>query len=123
MKAKKIEINKKLDLIKDYWNPHIVAELNGQQVKLARFQGSFEFHSHQNEDELFFVLSGTLFIETPQETLSAKPGEMILIPKGLIHKPFTKDNQEVEAMLFEPSGTLNTGNKKSHFTIKNPKNI
>ncbi len=115
MEISKVNIAEKLSQFSDYWNPKIVGELNGQHIKLAKLKGEFVWHTHDNEDELFFVVKGQLTIELRDKTIELNKGELCIIPKGVEHKPVAKN--EVEIMLFEPASTLNTGNKKeSAFT-------
>ena len=110
-----INIKEKLTKFTDHWNPRIIAALNGQLVKLAKLQGEFEWHAHDNEDELFFVLSGQLKMELEGvPSVEAGPGEIIVVPKGVRHKPVAE--QEVEVLLFEPEATLNTGDTSSERT-------
>jgi mannose-6-phosphate isomerase-like protein (cupin superfamily) len=92
----------------------IVGELNGQHVKLVKLQGEFVWHKHDEEDELFLVLAGEFTMELRDRTLNLSPGEFIIIPKGMEHRPVAKE--EVHLMLFEPAGTLNTGNTEGEFT-------
>ncbi len=103
----KINIEEKLKLINDHWNPRIAGELNGQQIKLAKFKGEFIWHRHDNEDEMFLVLKGSFKMELRDRTIELKEGEFIIIPKGTEHKPVA--DEEVSVMLFEPAATLNTG--------------
>ena len=103
-----VNVAQKLSLFSEHWNPKIVGELNGHQVKLAKLKGDFVWHKHENEDELFWVISGILKIELRDKTLEIQPGEFAIIPKGIEHKPIAE--HEVEVMLFEPVSTLNTGN-------------
>ena len=117
----KVNLKSKFDLINNFWSPKIVGELNGQHVKIAKFKGEFVMHKHQNEDELFFVINGTLYIELKNKVLELKSGEFVVIPKGVNHKPYSKD--EVSVLLFEPKSTLNTGNVNNEFTISNIKKI
>ena len=105
---KKINIAQKLSLFTEHWSPKIIAELNGQHIKLAKLKGEFVWHQHQNEDEMFLVIKGSLKIEFRDRIEHLKAGEMIVIPKGVEHKPIA--DEEVEVMLFEPKTTLNTGN-------------
>lgn len=107
----KVNIQSKLNLFHDHWNPKIVAELNGQHVKLARLLGEFVWHSHEHEDEMFLVISGKLCIEFRDKSVNLSPGEFIVIPSGIEHKPVAKE--EVEVMLFEPASTLNTGDNEN----------
>jgi len=117
----KVNLKSKFDLINNFWSPKIVAELNGQHVKIAKFKGEFVMHNHQDEDEFFFVINGTLFIELKNKVLELKSGEFVVIPSGIDHKPYSKD--EVSVLLFEPKTTLNTGNIHNKFTISNIKKI
>ena len=109
-----VNINDKLSMFHDYWNPRVVAELNGQQVKLAKLKGEFVWHSHENEDELFMVISGVLTIQFRDREVVANPGEFIVVPKGVEHKPVA--TEEVSVMLFEPASTVNTGNVANKLT-------
>jgi mannose-6-phosphate isomerase-like protein (cupin superfamily) len=108
---KKINLSEKLSLFDDHWNPRIVGELNGQQVKLAKLKGEFIWHSHENEDELFYVISGQLKMELRDKVIIINPGEFLIVPKGVEHKPVAE--QEVHLMLFEPASTVNTGAEDS----------
>lgn len=112
----KINLNQKLSLFSDHWNPRIVGELNGQQVKLAKLKGEFVWHHHEHEDELFYVVKGKLRIEFRDKSVDIMPGEMIIVPKGVEHKPVAEE--EVHVMLFEPATTLNTGNSENERTKK-----
>jgi mannose-6-phosphate isomerase-like protein (cupin superfamily) len=105
----KINIEEKLNLISDHWNPRIAAELNGQQVKLAKIKGEFIWHHHEAEDELFYVLKGVLKMEFRDRTVVLHEGEMLVVPRGIEHRPVAEN--EVSLLLFEPESTLNTGNK------------
>lgn len=109
MIVQKINISQKLSLFTDHWNPRIIAELNGQHVKLGKFQGEFVWHKHDNEDELFLVLKGSFRMELRDKTIEMNEGDMIVIPKGVEHRPVA--DKEVQIMLFEPASTVNTGNK------------
>ena len=110
----KVNIENKFSLFTDHWNPRIVGELNGQHVKLAKLKGEFIWHHHENEDELFYVVKGTLRMEFRDRTETIHEGEMIIVPKGVEHKPVA--DEEVHVMLFEPATTLNTGNLKNERT-------
>lgn len=117
----KINVSEKLDAITEHWDPRIVAELNGQKVMLAKLLGEFVWHQHENEDELFYVLSGSLTIEFRDRVEVLNPGEMIVVPRGVEHRPVAR--HEVHLMLFEPSATVNTGNVENEKTIREPKRI
>lgn len=112
---KKVNLKSKFNLIDKFWTPKIVGELNNQYVKIAKFKGEFVMHNHKDEDELFFVINGTLNIELPNKLIELKSGEFIIIPQGVNHKPYSKD--EVSVLLFEPKSTLNTGNINNQLTI------
>lgn len=117
----KININEKLALFSDYWNPRIVGELNGQHVKLVKFQGEFVWHKHDHEDEMFLVLKGSFQMEYRDKTVEIQENEFIIVPKGVEHRPVAKN--EVCVMLFEPATTLNTGNAESNLTKPNLERI
>ncbi len=110
----KVNIDEKLALFKDHWNPRIVGELNGQHVKLVKFNGEFVWHKHDNEDELFYVLKGQFKMEFRDKTIELKENEFLIVPKGVEHRPVAES--EVAIMLFEPKTTINTGNIKSKLT-------
>lgn len=107
MDIKKVNLSEKLSTFDDHWSPKIVGELNGQHVKIAKLKGDFVFHNHENEDELFYVIHGTLFIELKDKTIQLNNGEFVIIPKGIDHRPYAPE--EVSILLFEPTTTLNTG--------------
>ena len=117
---KKLNVHEKLSLIQDHWNPRIAAELNGQYVKLVKFQGPFTWHHHELEDELFMVVKGRFRMEyrddDGEKSLWIEEGEMIVVPRGVEHRPVAED--ECEVLLFEPVATLNTGNTDNELTRK-----
>ena len=86
-----ININNKLDLITDLWKPRVIAELNGQHVKISKVKGEFVWHDHKNEDELFIILKGTLEMNFRDKIVEVKEGEMIMIPRGIEHKPIAQE--------------------------------
>ncbi len=110
-----INISEKFKLFNEHWTPKKIGELNGQQVLLAKIKGEFIWHSHENEDELFFVLKGSLKIEFREKSIILNEGEMYIIPKGVEHKPIAKE--EVHVMLFEPLAIKHTGNITSNLTV------
>jgi len=116
MEIKKVNLQEKLNTFNEHWSPKIVGELNSQYVKIAKVKGDFVMHNHENEDELFYVISGQLFIELKDKTIELNEGEFVVIPKGVDHRPYAPE--EVSIMLFEPSTTLNTGNKVSDLTVE-----
>ena len=105
MKIEKVNIQSKLDTFSEYWNPKIIGTLNNQLVKIAKVKGDFVMHKHELEDELFLVIQGKLYIELKDKTLELLPGEFVIIPKGIEHRPFAP--KETCIMLFEPKTTLN----------------
>lgn len=111
----KINLAQKLELFSDYWNPRIVGELNGQHVKLVKLNGQFVWHRHENEDELFLVLQGKLTILFRDREVVLNPGEFMIVPRGVEHKPVA--SEEVHVMLLEPMSTLNTGNVQNEKTV------
>ena len=113
----KININEKFSLFSEHWSPKIVGELNGQYVKLVKLKGDFVWHSHENEDELFMVIKGELKIEFRNTTVTLNENELIIVPKGVEHKPIA--DEEVWVMLFEPKETINTGSTTSTMTKEN----
>jgi mannose-6-phosphate isomerase-like protein (cupin superfamily) len=110
----KVSLREKFASFSDYWNPRIVGELNGQYVKLVKFQGPFVWHKHEHEDELFLVVKGQFRIEFRDQTVNLAEGEFLIVPKGVEHRPVAE--QEAHALLFEPASTLNTGNVETDLT-------
>ncbi len=110
----KINVAEKLLLFNDYFNPKIVGELNGQQVKLVKFQGEFVWHKHDNEDEMFFVIKGKFTMHFKDKVVTIEENEFLIVPKGVEHKPVAE--YEVQVMLFEPATTLNTGDAGGELT-------
>ena len=120
----KFILYEKLDLIDAYWSPKIVGELNGQHVKLAKLKGEFVWHHHDEEDELFLVLTGRLTIQFRDGDVVLEEGDCLVIPRGVEHRPVARsgdrpEQQEVSVLLFEPASTLNTGNVRSEHTQEN----
>ena len=111
-----INLIDKFSLFNDHWSPKIVGELNGQHVKIAKVKGEFIWHDHKNEDELFYIVKGTLKIEFRDKMVTLNEGDMLIIPKGVEHKPIA--DEEVWLMLFEPAETKHTGEVKSELTVE-----
>jgi len=109
-----VNVKEKLATFSEHWDPRIAGTLNGQMVKLAKIKGDFIWHSHENEDELFWVIKGTLHMDFRDKTVSLNPGEFIIVSRGVEHRPWTADEEEVHIMLFEPASTVNTGNIEGH---------
>lgn len=119
--VERIDLWEKLGLFDERWSPRVVAELNGQHVKLAKLEGEFVWHAHTDEDELFLVLKGKLRIELRQGSIELAPGQMVVVPRGVEHRPIAE--REVHVLLFEPAGTLNTGNMRDARTVDEPERI
>jgi len=110
----KINLVEKFASFDDLWSPKVAAELNGQQVKLAKLHGEFVWHHHEHEDELFWVVRGSLRIEFRDGVVELGPGELCVVPRGVEHRPVAEEPCEV--VLFEPASTLNTGNVQDERT-------
>ena len=117
----KVNLGEKLALFSDHWNPRIVGELNGQQVKLAKLLGEFVWHRHDNEDELFLVVKGRFRMEFRDRHVWLEEGEFLIVPRGQEHRPVA--DEEAHVLLFEPSSTLNTGNVRNERTVPQPDRI
>lgn len=120
----KISIAEKFGAFAEHWSPRIVGELNGQHIKLVKFQGEFVWHHHESEDEMFLVMKGRFRMEYrdngAEHALEVGEGEFVIVPRGMEHRPCAE--QEVHVMLFEPAGTLNTGNVRNERTVQ-PRNL
>lgn len=112
----KINLREKLGLFIEHWRPKIVGCLNGQVVKLVKFQGEFVWHHHEHEDELFLVVSGRFRMDFRDRQEWIEEGEFIIVPRGVEHRPFAQ--REVSVLLFEPESTLNTGDQRNEFTAE-----
>lgn len=111
----KVNLAQKFSLFQEHWNPKIVAELNGQYLKLVKFSGEFVWHHHDHEDELFLVVKGKLVMHLKDRDVAVNEGEFIVVPRGVEHKPEALG--EAHVMLFEPKSTLNTGNVRNELTL------
>ena len=107
MASEKVNLKEKLSLFSTHWDPKIVAELNGQYVKLVKFQGPFTWHRHETEDEMFLVVEGSFDMELRDRTVRVAAGEFFVVPRGVEHRPVAE--REAHVLLFEPVATLNTG--------------
>ncbi len=112
----KVSLAGALSRIADHWKPHIAAELNGQQVKLVKFQGPFVWHHHDREDELFLVVKGSFRMELRDGSVELGEGEFLVVPRGVEHRPVA--DEECQVLLFEPATTLNTGNVRNERTVE-----
>jgi len=113
----KINLLEKFQSFSEHWSPKVVGELNNQLIKIAKIKDEFIWHSHANEDELFMVIKGTLYMDFREGTQVLEPGELLVVPKGVEHRPRT-DGGEVYIMMIEPASTLNTGNKINERTVE-----
>ncbi len=119
----KVNIAEKLSLFSDHWHPRIVGRPNGQHVKLVKFEGEFVWHRHEHEDELFLVVKGRFRMEWrdadgAEWSLWLEEGEFLVVPRGTEHRPVAE--AEVSVLLFEPAGTLNTGDTRGMLTVDEP---
>ncbi len=112
----KVNIREKLALFSDHWNPRVLGELNGQHVKVVKFQGEFVWHDHAAEDEMFLVLRGTFRMEFRDRSVTLNEGEFLIVPRGVEHRPVAE--REVEVMLFEPAQIKHTGEVESDLTVR-----
>ena len=111
----KVNLVDKFGRIPEPWKPHIAGELNGQYVKLGKFQGEFVWHHHENEDEMFLVVKGQIRIDFRDRSVTIDEGEFLIVPRGVEHRPVA--DQEAWVLLFEPKSTLNTGNVENERTV------
>lgn len=112
-----INLKDKLAKFSDHWSPKVIAELNDYQFKLVKIQGEFVWHNHPDTDEVFIVIEGSMKIEFENETVQLNEGEMLVVPKGVEHKPYA--DSECKVMLVEPRGVVNTGDADSELTADN----
>lgn len=111
----KININEKFGLFSEEWTPKIIAQSNGQLVKIAKGSGELVWHHHENEDELFIVFKGHLTLQLRDETIELAPGEMYVVPKGVEHCPVAAP--DTHFMMIEPASTAHTGDQTSDVTV------
>ena len=116
-----INIKEKYARFTDHWNPRIIGQANGQDIKLAKVKGEFVWHAHADEDEVFFVMKGVLKIEFRDRTETLSEGDMLVVPKGVEHRPIAEE--QVWIMLFEPSEIKHTGEVESELTVKSYERI
>lgn len=114
MSYEPITLSEKFDLIQNHWEPKNIASLNNYQFKLAKIKGDFIWHKHDDTDEAFIVVEGSLRIDFRDGTVNLSKGEIYIVKKGIEHKPYAEE--EVQLMLIEPSGTINTGETESDRT-------
>ena len=112
----KVNLREKFAHFQEQWNPKIVGALNGQHVKLVKFQGPFVWHHHDHEDELFLVVKGRFRMEYRDRQVWLEEGEFLIVPRGVEHRPVA--DEEAHVLLFEPASTLNTGNVRNERTLE-----
>ena len=117
----KVNLAAKFAQFAEHWSPRVAADLNGQQVKLVKFRGEFVWHRHEVEDELFLVVRGRFRMEFRDRAVDLEAGEFLVVPRGVEHRPVADD--EVHVLLFEPAGTLNTGDARDERTVAVPGRI
>ena len=111
----KVNLTEALASFAEHWQPRIVGELNGQHVKVVKLQGEFVWHHHAHEDELFLVLKGSMTMQLRDGDVVLREGEFFIVPRGVEHRPVA--DEEAQILLFEPAGTLNTGNVTNERTF------
>ena len=117
----RVRLASKFASFSEHWSPKIVGELNGQHVKVVKFVGEFVWHHHDHEDEMFLVHRGRFRMELRDRAIELGAGDFLIVPRGVEHRPVA--DEEVEVVLFEPAGTLNTGNVQSERTVAEPSRI
>ena len=121
MNSRRVNLEEKLSLFTSHWDPKIVGELNGQHVKVVKFQGPFIWHKHESEDELFLVLLGEFDMEFRDSVVRLRKGEFLIVPRGVEHRPVAE--REAHILLFEPVSTINTGDAGGPRTVPRPETI
>ena len=116
-KLEKINIKEKMSKFSDYWAPRVIAEMNDYQFKLVKIKDDFDWHNHKDTDEVFIVVNGNMRIDFRDQSIELLKGEMLVVPKGVEHKPYSKE--ECEVMIVEPRGVANTGDVSSELTAEN----
>ena len=111
----KVNIEEKMSLISDHWNPRVAGEANGQHIRLVKILGDFPIHKHENEDEMFFVIHGKLKLEFEDKSIHLNEGEFLIVPKGVLHRPVAEE--EVQLMMFVTAKNINTGNLENERTL------
>jgi mannose-6-phosphate isomerase-like protein (cupin superfamily) len=113
----KVNLEEKFSAFSDHWSPRVIAEMNDYQFKLAKMEGEFVWHNHVDTDEVFIVVKGSMCIEMEHETVRLNEGEMYVVPKGVMHKPYAAE--ECHVLLVEPRGVVNTGDAEGELTAEN----
>ncbi len=117
MNCKSINFKQKFSLINEHWQPKVIAEMNDYQFKIVKLKGDFVWHHHEDTDETFIVMEGDLRIDFRDGAVKVSAGEMVVVPKGVEHKPYAEE--EVKLMLIEPRGVRNTGEEGGERTVEN----
>jgi mannose-6-phosphate isomerase-like protein (cupin superfamily) len=117
----KVNLAEQFSRFAEHWKPHVVGELNGQHVRLAKLKGEFVWHHHEREDELFLVVRGRLAMHFRDRVVEVNEGEFLIVPHGVEHKPAAEE--ETHVLLFEPAETLNTGNLRNERTVETPQRL
>ena len=117
----KVNLAQKFSLFDEQWSPKLIGQLNGQQIKIAKIQGEFVWHHHADADEFFLVVHGKMTIKLPDRDVQLQEGEFLIVPRGVEHKPVAQ--KEAHILMFEPVGTLNTGNVQSERTVQDVERI
>ena len=123
MNMKAVNLNQKLALFTKQWHPHLIAEGASLQVYLSKIQGELVLHTHDNGDELFYVVKGKMEMCFKEHSVEVKEGEVILVPRGVEHCPRTDPSEEVHLLVIEPLGTTHTGNVQHERTVQEFKRI
>lgn len=121
MKVQKVNLSETFQRFDDFWSPQIIGEVNDFHVKLVKVEGKFIWHQHELEDELFLVVKGQLTIQLRDEELVLEEGELVIIPRGVEHRPVA--DKETHLLVFEPASTINTGNVTDERTIEKPERL
>lgn len=117
MKQSPINLLEKFSLFSEHWSPRVVAEMNDYQFKLVKLEGSFVWHNHADTDEVFVVVEGQMGIEFRDREVHLSQGEMLVVPRGVEHRPFAE--KECKVMLIEPRGVVSTGDAGGDYTAPN----
>jgi mannose-6-phosphate isomerase-like protein (cupin superfamily) len=117
----KINIEQKFGLFAEHWSPKIIGELNDSYIKAAKLEGEFVWHSHENEDEMFLVVKGSLLLKFRDREVRLEAGEFLVVPRGVEHLPVAE--KEVHLLMIEPKSTLNTGDVKNERTVEQPQHL
>lgn len=113
---KKVNLAEKFELFTELWTPKVVGQVNDMQVRVAKLHGEFPWHTHEHEDELFLVVKGRLRLEFRDRQVLLEPGEFLIVPRGVEHRPIA--DEEAHVVLIEPASTLNTGNVRNERTVE-----